>query len=314
MKEAFIEKSFRPDRLKIIEQANEIIAEYQRQGFKLTLRQLYYQFVRRIWIENKQSEYKRLGDIVNDGRMTGLIDWAAIEDRTRNLEDVTMWSSPTAILEAVANQYKENPWFKQDRYIEVWIEKEALVGVIEPVCTEFRVSYLACRGYTSASEIYDAGKRLAKKRFTGRDHPRHSPLVLYLGDHDPSGLDMDRSNAERTALFGRMDVEFRRLALNMAQVDEYSPPPNPAKDTDARFEGYRAEYGDDSWELDALEPQVISDLIRTELEGEIDPDAWAESMKAEERNRKGLVDTAVHWDDVLEFLGTHNEEDDDENS
>ncbi|RVD42852.1 hypothetical protein EN742_06450, partial [Mesorhizobium sp. M4A.F.Ca.ET.020.02.1.1] len=112
-REQFIDKVFRGSTLRIIEKANEIIAEYQAMGYSLTLRQLYYQFVARALIPNKQSEYKRLGDIVNNARLAGLTDWSAIEDRTRNVRSSPMWSSPQSILDAVAEQYKENPWEDQ---------------------------------------------------------------------------------------------------------------------------------------------------------------------------------------------------------
>lgn len=295
--EQFIEVNFRADTLKVIEQANRIIAEYLRQGFKLTLRQLYYQFVSRDLLRNKQSEYKRLGSIIDNGRQAGLIDWSAIEDRTRNLETVNMWSSPAQILRAVAEQYKENPWLKQPIYPEVWIEKDALTGVIEPVCEEFRVPYFACRGYASQSEMYDAAKRLQDIARRGRQ-----PVIFHLGDHDPSGLDMTRDNEDRLSMFARQGIRIVRLALNMDQIEQYDPPPNPAKDTDSRFTDYQAEHGDSSWELDALEPTVIDQLIRDALEEEIDPDEWSASMATEESNRLTLQATADNWNNVKRYL------------
>ena len=160
----FIDKKFQAKTLAVIEQAAQITEDYKRRGFTLTLRQLYYQFVQRNLIENKLSEYKRLGSIIDDARQAGLIDWSTIEDRTRNVEHPNVWASAESILQAVARQYKENPWLNQEYWPEVWIEKDALVGVIEGVCTEFRVPYFACRGYASQSEIYAAGKRLAERR------------------------------------------------------------------------------------------------------------------------------------------------------
>ena len=298
MKEAFEHKNFREATLAVIDQADAIISEYQRRGFQLTLRQLYYQFVARDLIPNKQSEYKRLGSIVNDARLCGLLDWEAIEDRTRNVRKQPTWDSPESIIEAVADQYKEDPWETQQVRPEVWIEKDALVGVIEGVCERYRVPYFACRGYTSQSEQYRAGKRFEhhRRRYGKR------PIVLHLGDHDPSGLDMTRDNRDRLAMFASHDVEVRRLALNMDQVDQYGPPPNPAKETDARFSGYRDRYGDDSWELDALDPDVISDLIETELDGLIDREAWEEAQRVEEANRQDLGWVAGNWSTVTDMI------------
>lgn len=295
--ERFIIKKFNRSSQEIIAQANEIIVDYQRMGFSLTLRQLYYQFVARAIIPNKQTEYKRLGQIINNGRLAGLIDWNAIEDRTRNVRQTAMWSSPQSILDAVAEQYQENPWDTQRYAPEVWIEKDALVGVIEPTCNRMRVPFFACRGYTSQSEQYRAGKRFAAAQRQGKQ-----PVVFHLGDHDPSGLDMTRDNGDRLSMFARHGVAVRRLALNMDQVDQYSPPPNPAKDTDSRFNDYRDQYGDESWELDALDPPVIEALIQEALDEIINTAAWTEVIEREEANKSDLDAVATRWDEVSEFL------------
>jgi hypothetical protein len=249
--EKFKSIRFKPASLAVIEQANRIIAEYAEAGFTLTLRQLYYQFVARGLIPNSQREYKKLGSTVDNGRVAGLIDWAAIEDRTRRLRRHASWDSPKDILEGCAYSYRLNPWSTQKVRPEVWIEKDALIGVIEPVCEKFKVPYFACRGYNSQSEAYKAGKR--HELYIADDL---KPLVLHLGDHDPSGIDMTRDNTDRLDLFARSGVEVRRLALNWDQVQQYRPPPNPAKETDSRCAGYVAEYGHESWELDALDPKV----------------------------------------------------------
>lgn len=135
-RECFVPKDFAFKTRAVIRQANAIIAEYMAAGYKLTLRQLYYQFVSRDLIPNKQSEYKKLGDTINNARLAGLIDWDAIEDRTRNVRKLPVWTSPQSILDAVAEQYREDAWKDQPTHVEAWIEKDALVGVIEAVCEE----------------------------------------------------------------------------------------------------------------------------------------------------------------------------------
>lgn len=311
MKKCFVPKRFTAAHMAVIDQANEIIEDYKRQGFLLTLRQLYYQFVRRVLIENKQSEYKRLGSIINDARLAGLIDWDAIEDRTRNLETQPAWDDPASLADACAQQYREDLWRSQPCLVEVWIEKEALVGVIEPICKEFRLPYFACRGYVSQSEQYAAGQRFrrtalgisARARGAGR-----RPVVLHLGDHDPSGLDMTRDIEARLAMFAGRDVDVRRLALNYAQVEELDLPPNPAKETDSRASGYMAEHGDGSWELDALEPAMIADLIREAVGDLIVPALWADALAQEERQRGIWAAVARDWDRVEEMFGDEGED------
>src|SRR5262245_40331976 len=121
--------AFRADSLQRIKQANAIITEWARQGYDLTLRQLYYQFVHRNLIPNKQSEYKRLGDLINNGRLAGLIDWKHIVDRTRAMDENQHWESPQDIVDAIAEQFRYDTWEGQPYRPEVWVEKEALAGV-----------------------------------------------------------------------------------------------------------------------------------------------------------------------------------------
>lgn len=296
-KERFVACNFRTKSRALIAHANTIIAEYQAQGFTLTLRQLYYQFVSRDLLPNKQSEYKKLGSVINDARLAGLIDWSAIEDRTRYVRGWPSWDDPADALERAASAYKEDLWRNQKYAPEIWIEKDALIGVIEPACARHRLDFFACRGYTSQSEQFRAGKRFADARRRGK-----TPIVFHLGDHDPSGIDMTRDNADRLTMFARHGVTVRRLALNMNQVRQYDPPPNPAKDTDSRSPDYIAKFGDSSWELDALEPTVIDGLINAAVASIKNGKQWAKDLKAEVANRDAMTKTADKWPDVSAFL------------
>lgn len=296
-RERFVRKNFSESSRVVILQADAIMREFAAAGYKLTLRQLYYQFVAKGLIENKQTEYKRIGSIINDARLAGKLDWDHIEDRTRNLESLAVWDSPQHILEAVARQYREDIWRNQTYRPEVWIEKEALVGVIEPICNEWRVPFVACRGYFSQSEAYAAGKRFLQYDAEGK-----RGIVFHLGDHDPSGMDMTRDNLARLDMFTGGLVEVKRLALNMTQIDEFNPPPNPAKVTDSRFARYRDEFGDESWELDALNPKVISGLIEDAINEIRDPDQWDDDMALEVQNRNRLELVSEQWPDVIERL------------
>jgi hypothetical protein len=308
MKQEFIPKDFKAGSLKVIEQANVIIGEYQRSGYSLTLRQLYYQFVARGIIPNRQTEYKRLGSIVNDARLAGLIDWSAIEDRTRYLRAFGGYKNPADYISGIADGYVEDPWADQDNYCEVWIEKDALVGVVERPCGQWRVPYFACRGYASQSELYAAGKRLERKA-----RLKDRVVVFHLGDHDPSGLDMTRDNESRLDMFARLgSVEVIRLALNWDQVQEYNPPPNPAKESDSRAEGYIAQYGESSWELDALDPSVIADLVEEAIKGVLDVEAFEASQAQEEENRAQIQRVAERWDDIEAFFDEGGDLGDDE--
>lgn len=252
---AYKEVAFREQSLQIIELVNSVIGEYQDMGYDLTLRQLYYQLVARGYIENSDKSYKRVGELINNARLAGLIDWHAITDRTRNMRSRSHWDSPGQIIRSAINQYFIDLREGQPCYIEVWVEKEALVEVVGKACEKLDVPYFACRGYVSQSEMWSAAQRFIKEE---QLHERS--VILHLGDHDPSGVDMTRDIQDRLSMFGS-SVYVDRIALTFEQVEEYAPPPNPAKITDSRCKAYIEEYGDESWELDALNPTVIRDLI-----------------------------------------------------
>lgn len=298
MKETFIPKHFSIGSLSIIQQANTILDEYETQGLVLTLRQLYYQFVSRGLLPNKQTEYKRLGSIVSDARLAGKIDWRMMEDRTRHLRDLAKWDNPEDGLNDFRKYYyHEDLWRMQEHRPEIWIEKDALVGVIEGVCQDLRVPYFACRGYSSQSAQYEAGKR-----FRQWHRSDQKPIIFHFGDHDPSGVDMTRDNDDRVNMFTRGFVEVKRLALTMDQIEQYNPPPNPAKETDSRCSGYVQRFGNESWELDALEPSVIGQLIRDAVEPLIDDDKWAEALAIEDAHKEEIALVADHFDTVVQRL------------
>ena len=296
MFQAFVPKNFSLAHAGIIDSANSVIRKYQGEGYDLTLRQLYYQFIALDlfpddWLvslgggqatKNHERNYKKLGGILNDARLAGRVDWGAIVARTRSL---TEWQHETSVEEALARMkrnYTLDMWANQPFRVEVWVEKEALAGVFNRICGQYDVPYFACRGYTSASSSYGAYQRVRDNCDNGQN-----TLILHFGDHDPSGLDMTRDVTDRLRLmvnneeYGGSDYdncfEVRRLALNHAQVLKFNPPPSPAKITDSRAKGYIEEFGDDSWELDALEPTELADLAEQEIRSVIDDELWDET-------------------------------------
>lgn len=299
---AYIDKTFTAKSLAIIAKANEICADYQRQGYDLTLRQLYYQFVSRALIPNQDSEYKRLGNIINDARLTGMLDWSYIVDRTRNLRGLAHWQDPESIVSAVASQYQTDRWANQPHQVEVWIEKDALVGVISGACNRLDVPYFSCRGYTSQSELWGAARRLIRYQDRGQQ-----PVIIHLGDHDPSGIDMTRDIADRLALFGAK-ATVRRIALNMDQVEAYRPPPNPAKLTDARATGYITRFGAQSWELDALDPSTLDALITATILEYRDTWLWERDTAAMQSERGLLAEVSGRWDEIARYLAENPED------
>jgi len=289
----YVHKRFHPGTLVLIEKANAIIDEYAGKGFALTLRQLYYQFVARDLIPNTQKSYKNLGSVINDARLAGLIDWNAIEDRTRNLRARSHWSDPAGVISSAASSYGMDLWEGQDKRVEVWIEKDALIGVIERVCTKWDVPHFSCRGYTSQSELWGAAMR----------HIAYGvPVtVIHLGDHDPSGIDMTRDIQDRLHVFGA-DSTVLRIALNMDQVTRYRCPPNPAKATDSRFEQYLHEHGESCWELDALDPTNIEKLVEEHIKKLVNKKRFDARMEVQEEGREQLTTCSERWGEVTSFL------------
>lgn len=297
--------NFRANTLELIGQANEIIDEYLAEGYELTLRQLYYQFVARGIIPNKDSEYKRIGSVVNDGRLAGEIDWDAIVDRTRKIQINSHWDDPSEILQSSADCYAIDTRATQDVYVEVWIEKEALAGILERACEPLDVPYFSCRGYVSQSAMWRAAKRINRQCCYGSkenyiEKGTRKAVILHLGDHDPSGIDMTRDIQDRLVML-ESEVEVNRIALNMEQIKEYQPPPNPAKTTDSRYQSYIVEYGEESWELDALDPRMINDLITQEVNNLTNKARRKIQISKQEKQRKKLQAIADNYDNNRNF-------------
>jgi len=299
MKIAYVPKKFTASSMNIIEQANDIIEEFFAQGYDLTLRQLYYQFVSRALIANDMKEYKRLGEIISAARLAGLIDWNRIVDRTRNSRGNAHWDSPADIVSACAKQFQTDKWATQSWHVEAWVEKEALEGVLERICGQLDITYFACKGYVSQSEMWAAAQRLSVHARAGK-----SVLIVHLGDHDPSGLDMSRDIEDRLSLFMREQaykLTVKRVALNMNQIDQYNPPPNPAKLNDSRSSAYVRQYGYESWELDALDPSVINDLISRAVLTVRNEARWQEKQQEEMEAKKTLRAISDNFDDIRRY-------------
>lgn len=297
MKQKFIQKRFTPQSLRLLETINAILSKYERQNLDLSLRQLYYQLVATAydelpdeWIDpetgskNNTGSYKKIGDLVNNGRLAGVLDWSMLKDRGRSVDRLPTWDNPVDRLEWAAKTHRLDKWQFQPMAPWVMIEKQALEGVMIPICRKLEIPFIANKGYSSASSMYEIGREMRYARLSqGRD-----VIVLYLGDHDPSGLDMTNDVKTRLEMFSEGYVEIKRLALNMDQIQLYNPPPNPAKETDSRYKSYRDEWGQECWELDALTPNILIDLVSGAVNEILDEDAWEEALDRQKEEKKQL--------------------------
>lgn len=317
MKQAYeIPRYICADKEIVLARVDAIIRKYVADGYRLTVRQIYYQMVARDWFPNEmrwawngakwvrneqgtinaEPNYKWLCGVINLGRMAGILDWDAIEDRTREFITRSRWNSPAEVVQSAHDSYHKNQWDNQSERVFVIIEKDALAGVIEGTCYKYDVPLLAARGYPSSSVL----REFALNDLVPTIDNGQVAQVIHLGDHDPSGIDMTRDLEERLRLFSGTSEEddgnlfFTRIALNWKQVQEVKPPPNPAKTDDPRFKSYKAEFGLESWELDALSPEYINALLSREIEAFIDETNW-EAKKDEIETERAKIGKAVKY-------------------
>jgi hypothetical protein len=309
MKIAFIKnQKLSKSNLVKLEEVNKIIADYKEQGFSLTLRQLYYQLVTKNIIANNDREYDKLSSLLTKGRMGGMVDWDGLADRLRVPRILYHNADVPNAIEEAANNYALDRQKGQKNYIELWVEKDALSNVLQVKTDYYVVRLMVNRGYSSTTAMFDAYSRIRLQLENGKD-----AHILYLGDHDPSGLDMVRDIYERLLvmlgnkytrkfynlasehedeLYEKYQMDDRakddegffdnvrayclehfkiqHIGLTTEQVKQYDPPPNPAKLSDPRAEWYISKFGPTSWEVDALNPTILHQLIDTAIESLID--------------------------------------------
>jgi len=283
-----------------LDKVNEIIDDFDKMGHNLTLRQLYYQLVGKAIIENKNSSYRRLSTLLKDGRMSGYVDWDIIEDRLRKPQIPYCDVGIAEALKMTARAYRLDRMEGQPNYIEVWVEKDALSGILSKITREYHVSLMVNRGFSSTTAMHEAFTRFAAQIEEGQNC-----VILYIGDFDPSGLCMSEDIQTRLKGFGLNNIEVRRIALNIDQVQEYGLPENKLKKddkgepTDPRGIAYKNKYGDKSWEVDALSPLVLDQIVRDEIESIINIDQYSAMFKREKEERTTILEIAQGYAEAM---------------
>lgn len=332
------------EKAEIVRKILTVIQEFQSMGYRMTLRQLHYQLVTRNWIINHDSAYKKLGNILDDCRYAGMVDWEAIEDRGRVPYIPYSLDGVDDALRDAVDTYRRDRQEGQSNVVEVWSEKDALSGILRQSTSLYHVRLIINKGYGSSTAMYDAYQRAAAAIKEGKQF-----TILYFGDHDPSGLDMVRDIHERIQKFlcyGKelmtcplletwweknlyntedlWDYQFNdnvdiwgdeatdkgrdewfaarvnmflqehqafkvvHIGLTMEQIKEYNPPPNPTKMTDSRSDAYVKKFGRTCWEVDALRPDVLTAIVRENIQQQIDVDKFNKMIRQEEKDRKEL--------------------------
>lgn len=267
----------------ITEKSIEVLNDYE--PGVLTLRGLYYQLVTR-GMTNSLQHYKRVVGAMIDARWNGIVDFDAFSDRDRAMVGETKFATTNVgesieeAKDAIGNWmriYYKNRWENQPIYPEILIEKKALQGVFESVCTRNRIALGACKGYPSLTFLNELSKR-----FIAAEQDGKRPVILYFGDYDPSGEDIPRAIQENIERLGCESIEVRRIALMREQVLEWRLPAAPAKLTDSRTAKWD---GLGQVELDAVEPRKLQALCQSAIDEIFDEDLYAELMAVESEER-----------------------------
>lgn len=337
------------EKQEIIARILSIVKEFSEEGYTLTLRQLHYQMVKNNWIVNHISAYQKLSGILDDCRYGGIIDWDAIEDRGRVPYIPYSVNNPKEALQDTIDQYRIDRQDNQSTCVEIWTEKDALSGILRRITTQYHVRLVVNKGYTSSSAIYTAYERIVETILKEKTF-----VILYLGDHDPSGLDMIRDIRDRLTLFlvqgkqlfkderiqedcekwwgdntpwGHVEKYMSRRAINafnkgndvpdyaldeffaskrrvyiehkdlfqvipigltQQQIKKHKLPPNPTKLTDSRSDSYIKEFGKICWEVDALNPKTLTEIVELNIQNHIDIDLFNKNIVREKKDIKDL--------------------------
>lgn len=281
MKEQFRTQKFYKKSMDKLAQIDTILTEYKKKDIRITLRQLYYQLVARGFIPNQSNEYHNLSVLMTNARYCGLIDWDAIEDRIRVPYRHVQFDDIKELIETAKNSYRLDRWQDQEYYVELFTEKDALSSILISIVDKYHMYFSVNRGYDSSTAIYDASKRFL-------DNHDKKPILLYFGDHDPSGLDMVRDIKKRLIELGCKDITVIHVALTTEQVKQYNPPPNVVKKADKRAGWYTKIFGNECWEVDALPPDVMISLVDSEIKKYVDIEKMNLIIKQEEADIERL--------------------------
>ena len=300
-KKRYMTRAYQKETRVRLDKIVKITEEYIKMGQRLSVRQLYYQLVAHNVIPNSISSYNSAKELIKNGRRTGDIDWDCIVDRGRVPVMPHQYASVSEFMSKTVGSYRRNRWEGQPHYVEVMVEKDALTGVLEPIANEYHVLLLANKGYSSTSAMHTAAERISQEHESGK-----TCHILYMGDHDPSGVNMVRDIKKRMSEF-KCTVELERIALTMEQVKKYNPSPNPIKMSDSRAAEYSEQYGNRSWELDALNPQILAGILKEHILKYLDLQKYNKMLDSEEWGRGVLDGTAKKQAVVDELFDTQED-------
>lgn len=278
------------DTKRLIDAALRILEREQ----PMTIRQLFYRLVSIREIQNSLRCYQRVSRVMTKAREDNRCAWNWIVDRSRPAYQPSVWANPLGYAEAVKRSYRKDYWASQPLHVEVWTEKDAIIGAIEEVTEEFGVTVRVYRGFQSTTRVQEIASIL---RRTGKPNK-----VFYLGDHDPSGCCIEDEGYKRLWKHGSGDFELKRLAIHKEDIKAFGLPPLRVKQTDSRARGFLREHGPDCVELDALPPTELRRRLRDAVTAAIDADKWNRAIQVEKAELASIIETVNKWP-MLEAAG-----------
>lgn len=247
-------------------------------GYKLFARGLIPSMVK--------NEMQRVYRLLKEAREEGSIPWEWIVDENRTLERVGAWDDPEEYARATVRDYRRDFWNQQPVRCEVWSEKGTVRGVLGPILDEYAVGFRVLHGFSGATTVYDVAQN---------DDGREL-VALYVGDYDPSGLFMSEEDLpNRLSNYGGDHVTLKRIALTRPQTLGLLSFPATDKRKDPRFRWFRSRYGDQCWELDAMDPNDLRDCVEREIGALIEWSAWERCKQINEAERESLATTLKTW-------------------
>ena len=258
----------------------------------MTVRQLFYQLTTHGVIDKTEAEYKQtVCRLTANMRLAGELPWHWLADNTRWIRKPNTYGSLNDCLEQAQLAYRRSLWDPNtnDQYVEVWLEKDALSGVLYEVTREYDVPLMVTRGYPSLSYQHSAAMGI-KQQLAARGTYGEA-TIYYFGDFDPSGADISRSTEQRLReLVGNRQsgwLNFKRVAVNHDQIAEMNLPTRPTKTKDSRSKNFGFDY---SCEVDSIRPDVLRSMVRTSISHHIDADQIKAAQEIERQERELLQD------------------------
>ena len=230
-------------------------------------------------VAKEESGYAKICDDLAKMRRSGAMPYEWLADNTRWQRKPATFDGPEHALQTAATEYRKNLWVEADCYVEIWLEKDALSGVIMPVTSLYDVPLMVARGYASLSFLYGAAEEIKAVGVPS--------YIYHLGDFDPSGVNAAQK-IEQTLREMAPDAEihFQRLAVSEKQIDDWKLPTRPTKKKDPRAKKFGHDF---SVELDAINPNQLRDLVKSAIEHHLPADQLKIMQEAEESERQFLT-------------------------